>query len=149
MAGSRAVKLGTKRKADTSNRELKDNVRFNDQFSNEISPTQIQNHSKMLANLNKQKIQLTEEEKELLMLAGADSDGENDGEEVDSNDASLQARRRRDEKAMIKIGLIGETKDNDGTDGTDGGMGLRSRRNKQKNFHDDYVYDEKTMKETF
>lgn len=42
---------------------------------------------------------------------------------------------------MRKIGLLPSEPE-------DGGKQLRTRRNKSKNFHEDYVYDEKTLKDT-
>lgn len=81
------------------------------------------------------KIELTAQERELLML---DSSGD-EAEQQDPNEVLMQ-RRKRDEKELKKNGLLPQEPDQN--------KALRTRRVKSKNFHEDYVYDDKTIKDT-
>jgi hypothetical protein len=85
--------------------------------------------------LKGKKIELTAQERELLML---DSSGD-EAEQQDPNEVLMQ-RRKRDEKELKKNGLLPQEPDQN--------KALRTRRVKSKNFHEDYVYDDKTIKDT-
>jgi len=82
------------------------------------------------------KIELTAQERELLMLDSS----EEEAEQQDPNEVLMQ-RRKRDEKELKKNGLLPQEPEQSS-------KALRTRRVKSKNFHEDYVYDDKTLKDT-
>jgi hypothetical protein len=85
--------------------------------------------------LKGKRIELTAQERELLMLNSSDDEAE----QQDPNEVLIQ-RRMRDEKDLKRNGLLPGEPEQD--------KYLRTRRVKNKNFHVDYVYDDKTIKET-
>lgn len=82
------------------------------------------------------KIELTAQERELLMLDSS----EEEAVQQDPNEVLMQ-RRKRDEKELKKNGLLPQEPEQNAKT-------LRTRRVKSKNFHEDYVYDDKTLKDT-